>query len=262
MNKNIVAFDVETTGLSPQEDYIIQLAMIKIAADTFQTIDTRKWYIKPIHAYAITPGAFEAHGLTKEFIEANGVNLKDIAPEIIEFVKDCDYLTYNGNSFDVKFIHKDLAIVGYEFPMEGKVFYDAFSIYKIYHPSTLSAVYKIMTGKDLEDAHDAFADVKATIAVFEALQKEQNASLQEWAEMKENQMLSPEGSIRRATNMGEDGDYIVFAVGKYKDAEFCEVLQKDYGYVKWFLANVASDYTKNMLREYCRRKNAKYTLPS
>ena len=262
MNKNIVTFDVETTGLHPQEDYIIQLAMVKIAADTFQTIDTRKWYIKPIHAYTITQGAFEAHGLTKEFIEANGVNLKDIAPEIIEFVKDCDYLTYNGNSFDVKFIHKDLAIVGYEFPMEGKVFYDAFSIYKIYHPSTLSAVYKIMTGKELEDAHDALADVKATIAVFEALQKEQNVSLQELAEMKENQMLSPEGSIRRATNMGEDGDYIVFAIGKYKDAEICAVLQKDYGYVKWFLTNVASDYTKNVLREYCKRKNARYTLPS
>ena len=262
MNKNIVAFDVETTGLSPQEDYIIQLAMVKISTDTFKTIDTRKWYIKPIHAYTITSGAFEAHGLTKEFIEANGVNLKDIAPEIIEFVKDCDYLTYNGNSFDVKFLYKDLAIVGYDFPMEDKIFYDAFSIYKIYHPSTLSAVYKNMTGKELEDAHDAFADVNATIAVFEALQKEQNATLNEWSEMKENQMLSPEGSIRRATNMGDDGDYIVFAVGKYKDAEFCEVLRKDYGYVKWFLANVASEYTKNMLKKYYMRKTHKSTLPS
>ena len=262
MNKNIVAFDVETTGLSPQEDYIIQLAMVKFVADTLEKIDARKWYIKPIHAYTITPGAFEAHGLTKEFIEANGVNLKDIAPEIIDFVKDCDYLTYNGNSFDVKFIYKDLAIVGYDFPMEGKIFYDAFSIYKIYHPSTLSAVYKNMTGKELEDAHDAFADVNATIAVFEALQKEQGTTLQEWAEMKENQMLSPEGSIRRATNMGEDGDYIVFAVGKYKDAEFCEVFKKDYGYIKWFLANVASEYTKNVLRQYYLRKTRKTTLPS
>ena len=254
MNKYITSFDVETTGLSPQEDYIIQLAMVKFDAKTFQIIDTRMWYIEPIHAYAITPGAFEAHGLTKEFLKEHGVCIKDIAPEIIEFVKDSDYLTYNGNSFDVKFICKDLELVGFQFPLEDKVFYDAFSIYKTYHPSTLSAVYKNLTGKDLEGAHDALADVKATIEVFKALKEEQNVELEELAEMKENQMLSPEGSIRRATNMGEDGDYIVFAVGKYKDAEFCEVLQKDYGYCKWFMGNVASNYTKKVLKEYCLRK--------
>jgi len=262
MNKYITCFDVETTGLSPQEDYIIQLAMVKFDPQTREVVDSRMWYIEPIHAYTITPGAFEAHGLTKEFLKENGVSLKSIAPEIIDFVKDSDYLSYNGNSFDVKFVHKDLALVGFAFPMEGKIFYDAFSIYKVYHPSTLSQVYKNFTGKDLENAHDAFADVNATITVFNCLRDEQNVSLEELAEMKENQMLSPEGSIRRATNMGEDGDYIVFAVGKYKDVEFCEVLQKDYGYVKWFMTNVASDYTKNVLKEYCKRKNARNILPA
>lgn len=254
MKQYITSFDVETTGLSPQEDYIIQLAMVKFDAKTFQIVDTRMWYIEPIHAYTITPGAFDAHGLTKEFLKQNGVCIKDIASEIIDFVKDSDYLTYNGNSFDVKFICKDLELVGFQFPLEDKVFYDAFSIYKIYHPSTLSAVYKNLTGKDLEGAHDALADVKATIEVFKALKEEQNVELEELAEMKENQMLSPEGSIRRATNMGEEGDYIVFAIGKYKDAEFCETFKKDFGYCKWFLENVASNYTKKMLREYYLRK--------
>lgn len=255
MNKYIVAFDVETTGLSTKEDYIIQLAMVKFDRSTFEIIDTRNWYIEPAHAYTITQGAFEAHGLTKEFLKENGVSMKKICPEIIEFVKDCDYLTYNGNSFDVKFIHKDMEIFGYEFPMEGKVFYDAFSIYKIYHPNTLSAIYKNMTGKDLEDAHDAFADVKATIEVFGALIKEQSVSQEELADMKENQMLSPEGSIRRATNMGQEGDYIVFANGKYRDAEFCAVYKKDPSYVKWWGENVASTYTKKIINEYVRKKN-------
>lgn len=254
MKEYIVCFDVETTGLSPIEDYIIQLAMVKINSKTFEEVDKRMWYIEPAHAYEITPGAFEAHGLTKEFLKENGVSIRDIAPEIIKFVEDADYLTYNGNSFDVKFIHKDLALFGFEFPIDGKVFYDAFSLYKIYHPSTLSAVYKIYTGQELEGAHDAFTDVKATIEVFKGIQKEQNAELADWAEMKENQMLSPEGSIRRATNMGQEGDYIVFAVGKYKDTEFCEVLRKDPLYIRWFGANVASGYTKRILNEYVSRK--------
>jgi DNA polymerase III epsilon subunit-like protein len=256
MNKYIVCFDVETSGLSPQTDYILQLAMIKLDAETLETVDQRNWYINPAHAYEISQGAFEAHGLTKEFINKNGVSLQSIGQEIIDFVEDSDYLTYNGNSFDVKFVYKDLQLVGFEFPIEGKIFYDAFSIYKLYHPSTLSAVYKNLTGKDLEDAHDAFADVKATIAVFGALRKEQSVTNEELSNMQENQMISPEGSIRRATNMG-DGDCLVFSVGKYKDAEFCEVLKKDPSYVKWFGENVASEYTKKMLNDYYKRKNSK-----
>lgn len=248
MNKYIVAFDVETTGLSIKEDYIVQLAMVKIDRKTFNAIDSRNWYIEPAHAYTFKVPEEEFH-ITKEFLKENGVSLKDICPEIIEFVKDSDYLTYNGNSFDVKFLYKDMQLFGYEFPMEGKVFYDAFATYKLYHPSTLSAVYKNMTGKTLEDAHDALADVKATIEVFGALINEQHVSQVDLAELKENQMLSPEGSIRRATNMGGE-DYIVFANGKYRDTEFCEVYKKDPSYVKWWGENVASAYTKSLINKY------------
>lgn len=252
MNKYIVAFDVETTGLSTQNDYIIQLAMVKFDRTTKEIIDTRNWYIEPAHTYEIAQGAFEAHGITKEFLKENGVSMKKICPEILDFVKDCDYLTYNGNSFDVKFLYKDMALFGYEFPMEGKVFFDAFTLYKVYHPNTLSAIYKNMTGKDLEGAHDALADVKATIEVFGALQTEQLVTQEEWSEMDECQLLSPEGSIRRAKDMNGD---IVFAVGKHKDEEFCTVYKKDPSYVKWFGENVATNYTKKILNEYVRKKN-------
>jgi len=135
-------------------------------------IDERSWFIEPAHNYTITEGAFAAHGLTKEFLKEHGVSMRDIAPEILKFVEDSDYLTYNGNSFDVKFIYKDLALFGYDFPIENKIFYDAFLLYKKYHPCTLSNVYKMYTGKELEGAHDAFADTKATIEVFKCIRAE------------------------------------------------------------------------------------------
>lgn len=255
MNKYIVCFDVETTGLSDKEDYIIQLAMVKFDAYTFKTVDSRNWYIEPSHQYTIKQGAFEAHGLTKEFLKENGVCIKDIANEIVDFVSDSDYLTYNGNSFDLRFLYKDLKTWGVDFPMDNKVFYDAFSIYKVYHPSTLSAVYKQMTGHELEGAHDAFADVNATIEVFKQLKSQENLTLEDLADMKENQMISPEGSIRRASNMGDNKEYLVFAFGKYKDTEICEAISKDPGYFKWFCQNIATDYTKKIMRDYIVRSN-------
>ena len=63
-NKYIVCWDVETTGLNPKEDFIIQLAVAKFSKDTYEVIKSKKWYIKPAHQYTISPQAQEVHGLT------------------------------------------------------------------------------------------------------------------------------------------------------------------------------------------------------
>ena len=78
MNNYIVAYDVETTGLNPKEDFIIQLAMIKFEKVTFEVVSKKNWYIKPAHKYTINPQAQEKHGISKEWLDENGVYLKDI----------------------------------------------------------------------------------------------------------------------------------------------------------------------------------------
>ena len=247
--KNIVCYDVETTGLSIKNDYIIQLSMIKFNPETFEKIDSRNWYIKPIHAYTIDPGAAEKNGLTKEFIEANGVNLKDICEEIIKFFDDCDVLSYNGNNFDINFLCKDMELCGYEFSLEGRIFYDAMRIYKELHPSTLVAVYKQYTGKELEGAHNALCDVEATIEVFKHEIQQEQLTYDELNSKEYNHVLSPEGSIQRL----DSGD-IIFRIGKYKDSEFLDVYKKDPMYINWFGDNVASKYTKKVLNNYVKEK--------
>ena len=248
--KDIVCFDVETTGLSQKEDFIIQLSMIKVNSQ-FEQLDSRNWYIKPAHTYEIKPTAIEKHGITKEFLEKNGVNLKDIGQEILDFMEGCDILTYNGNSFDIGFLYKDLKIVGYELDINDKVCYDAFLLYKMMYPSTLEAVYKRYTGKDLEGAHNALNDVMATIEVYKSL-REENIEVDESI----FNIVSPENTIRRVMIDGKES--LIFSFGKYKDDEFMSVYYKDPQYVKWFLGNIASQYTFNVLKKYCQeRKNNK-----
>lgn len=248
--KDIVCFDVETTGLSQKEDFIIQLSMIKVNSQ-FEQLDSRNWYIKPVHNYEIKPTAIEKHGITKEFLEKNGVNLKDIGQEILDFMEGCDILTYNGNSFDIGFLYKDLKIVGYELDINDKVCYDAFLLYKMMYPSTLEAVYKRCTGKDLEGAHNALNDVMATIEVYKSL-REENIEVDESV----FNIISPENAIRRVVIDGKES--LIFSFGKYKDDEFMSVYHKDPQYVKWFLGNMASQYTFNILKKYCQeRKNNK-----
>ena len=252
MNKYIVAFDVETTGLSQTDDYVIQLSAIKFEKLTYKRIKVFDHYIKPIRAYEIKPGAFEAHGLTKEFIEENGVPLKSVAPEFVEMFEDADVLTFNGNRFDVNMIYKDLLAIGIEFPMEGKIFYDSYGIEVRLNPRNLSNVYFNYTGECLEDAHNSLADVGATIEVFKRqleVLNEDNETGEEVDQWSENQLYSPEGSIRNAAQ-GNEPERIVFNIGKYRDQEFMTVCKTDPGYISWFKDKVASPYTWRKLTKY------------
>ena len=252
MNHYIVAFDVETTGLSQTEDYVIQLSAVKFVKETFEKIKEFNHYIKPCRAYDIKPGAFEAHGLTKEFIEENGVPLISVADEFIAMFDDADALTYNGNRFDVNMLYKDLLMIGKEFPMENKIFYDAYNIETRLNPRRLSNIYFKYTGKCLEDAHDSLADVDATIEVFKEQIKTINNledSVENIDEWNENHLYSPEGSIRNAAT-GSVSERLVFNIGKYKDQEFMSVCKTDPSYISWFKDKVASPYTWRLLTKY------------
>ena len=175
-----------------------------------------------------------------------------MAGEFIEMFDDADVLTYNGNRFDINMIYKDLLMIGIEFPMEGKVFYDSYGIETRLNPRKLSNVYFNYTHECLEDAHNSLADVEATIVVFQnqlEVLKEDNETGEEIEDWSENQLYSPEGSIRNAANAGEP-ERIVFSIGKYKDQEFMIVCKNDPGYIKWFKDKVASPYTWRKLTKY------------
>lgn len=255
-NKYIVCWDVETTGLNPKEDFIIQLAVSKFDKTTFEEIVGKKWYIKPAHAYSISPSAQAVHGLSKEFIDANGVYFKEIAQEFFDLIKDSDLLTYNGNTFDIKFLNEECRRWSIDLPIYGKRFYDAFAMECRFHPRNLSQVYKNYTGKDLEGAHDALSDVRATAEVFKHQMSNFNLNYNDIDSWMENNLLTPDGTIRNAAAAGEPLR-IVFVVGKYKDSEFMDITKKDPGYIKWYMENLASNYTKKILSNYYAKNRKK-----
>lgn len=250
MHKHIVAFDVETTGLSFKDDYIIQLSAIKFD-ENFNTIDTIDHLIKPIHNYEIAEGAFEKHGISKEMIDANGIELFTAAQEFLAFIEGCDMLSYNGRNFDVRMISKDFHSVGLDFDIHGRTFFDSLLLEQKLNPRTLDAVYKRYTGKDLENAHNALYDVMATIEIFKhqlKVYENQDVTIDDIMGFEESQIFCVDGMIKK----DEDGN-VFFARGKYKDHEFMSVARADAGYIKWFMNNPEFDHTtKETLREYYR----------
>lgn len=255
MKKDIIAFDVETTGLDQKNDYIIQLALYKIDGETLMLKDKKDYYILPQHKFTISEQAFETHGISEEFLKDNGQKLMDIGEEILKYIGDCDYLTYNGNNFDIRFMIKDFELAGYEFPMDNRRFYDAYAMECRFTPRNLSNVYKKYMGEEMRGAHDAGSDVLATIAVFQKQLETHMLTLDDIGDWSENNILAPCGSIRNAAINGEPMK-LVFSIGKYRDSDIYKVMKEDPSYIKWWSQNVAAKRTLKIARDYCKEQQA------
>ena len=251
MNKYIVCFDCETTGLNPKEEFIIQLAASKLIKETMEVVEEKLWYIKPSRQYSISPVALQKHGISKEYIEEHGVYFNEVAKEFLPMLQDADILTYNGNAFDIKFLYQECLRWGIELDLDNKIFYDSYAMECKFHPRDLEHVYNAYTGNILEGAHNAMNDIRATIEVFKKQREVYDLDYDKLDKMPENQMYSPDGTIRRCEVCGVEK--ILFNIGKYKDIDFKEVWKNDKSYIDWFLNNVASKYTINILNNYIKK---------
>lgn len=260
--KNIVCFDTETTGLSKQFDWIIQLSGVKFDRETYEVLGTFNQYIIPRGEWHISADATKVHGITEEFIKTNGRSLKEVGPEFLKFIEGCDLMGYNSNNYDVLMAYKDFTDSGILFPVEGIQFYDVLGMERKIHPNNLGAVFERYMGKTMEQAgykaHDSLGDCMATLDIFKCqidLLDNDWETINEW---QENQLLTPDGTVRNVAKQGEP-TLIVFNQGKYRDRDVYDVTNDDPGYMKWACENMFSGYTVKLCREYYQRKKASET---
>ena len=242
----IVAFDLETTGLDKTKDYIIEISAVKFDPKTMVIIGEYSKYVQPEGAYSISIQAYMKHHITPEFLKDKPYFF-EIADEIIEFIGDCDILTYNGSSFDIPFLQAELGRCGRHIDFLNKQCWDACLEERRRNGNTLEATYQRYAGKTMEDAglsaHEALSDVKATIFVF--------------TKQQEKQAYGPEAMY------GED-NFIVnsecngqmqpcFNVGKYKNLPISYVSTIDQGYLNWIVEKGEfAQSTKNYVKQYIK----------
>jgi DNA polymerase-3 subunit epsilon len=242
--KKLVCIDIETTGLDKKNDHIIQLSAVKINSETFEEIDSFKSYVKPLKDFTIVDEAFEKHGLSKVFILEQGKTIKEIGQNFIDFIEDCDILSYNGMSFDIAFIDKDFLESGISIDWSKYKSIDVYSIECMLNSRKLEDVYKKYTGNDLINAHDALSDVRATIEVYK-----HQKNIISGSEYNQDafivDIISPDNVVKYDKN-----NQLVFTIGKYRGVDVYRVCKTDPQYIKWLFENGISETTKNSIKEY------------
>ncbi|HEY5825967.1 MAG TPA: 3'-5' exonuclease, partial [Cyclobacteriaceae bacterium] len=170
LDRNLVFFDIESTGLNVIRDRIIQLAMIRYHKNGSPPVE-KSYLINP--GIPISAEAMAVHGITPQDV-ANKPIFQILAKEIFDFIGDADLAGYNSNRFDIPVLMEEFARVGLDFNLDNRRTIDVQRIFYRMEPRTLSAAYQFYCNKNIENAHDAMEDVRATIEVLDGQLKKYN----------------------------------------------------------------------------------------
>jgi DNA polymerase-3 subunit epsilon len=163
LEKPAVFLDVESTGVWPERDRIIELAMIKVFPDGKEEVfETR---IDP--EMKIPPESQAIHGIKDEDL-AGKPKFKDVASKIAAFLDGCDIGGFALERLDIHILAKELKRAGHEFDFGLADLLDAQKIFVYKEKRNLSAASEFYLGRSLENAHSAMADARASLEVFEA----------------------------------------------------------------------------------------------
>ena len=226
LERPIVFFDVETTGLDIAKDRIIELCMIKLIPDG----ERKMWKSRfNPEGRKSSEGALGKHGIEDEIL-LDEDTFSYLGVEVFSFISGCDIGGYNVTKFDLPILVEELLRAGITYNYREVKIVDAFSIYSKMEPRTLEATYTKFTGKILENAHSAQSDIEATIEIFE---KQKEVYSLDSIEMIDNL------SIERETLADLGGKFklkegkIIYNFGKYFGKEVKEVFEYDSGYLEW-----------------------------
>uniref|UniRef100_UPI0039A6FA06 exonuclease domain-containing protein n=1 Tax=Ornithobacterium rhinotracheale TaxID=28251 RepID=UPI0039A6FA06 len=248
LHKPICFFDLETTGINVGNDKIVEISILKVYPNGEK--ENRTWLVNPERS--IPPETTAIHGISDDDVK-DQPTFKELAPKVVEILKDSDIAGFNSNRFDVPLLAEELLRAGQDIDLKKCRPIDVQVIFHKKEPRNLSAAYKFYCNKDLENAHSAAADTNATyeifveqVAKYEDLENDINF-LSDYSQHYKNADFA--GFI----GFDQDGKE-VFKFGKYKDQRVEDVLEKDAGYFGWIQNADFPLYTKKVLTEIKLRK--------
>lgn len=241
LKRPIVFFDLETTGINVFRDRIVEISYIKVFPDG-QEKEDRKLINPEMH---IPEASTAVHHITDEMV-ADAPAFRDIAGELLEVFADSDIAGFNSNKFDVPVLIEEFGRVGMPFEVSSRNFIDVQNIFHKMEPRTLIAAYKFYCGKDLENAHSALADTRATYEVLKA-QLDRYESLENDVRVL-NDFSRSKGSVDLSARLkrNDKGD-IVFNFGKHKEKPVKEVFKYEPSFYAWIMQGEFPRDTKDIL---------------
>lgn len=242
LEKPIIFFDLETTGINIATDRIVDIYMLKIFPNGNK--ESKEYLINP--EINIPKEVSEIHGINNETVK-DAPTFKEIAHEILEFIKNSNIAGYNSNRFDIPLLAEEFIRSNIEWNLKNIKTVDIQQIFHRLEKRTLEAAYKFYCNKELVNAHSAKADTLATYEILIAQIKkydELQNDVQFLSDYSNNDnSVDLAGFIRYNQNKKE-----IFSFGKYKNQKIEDIWKKNPGYFSWIDKASFPVYTKITIR--------------
>ena len=287
LERPLLFFDIESTGLSIVSDSIVELSFVKVFPDNHHEVKTWRvcpWDYSAGKQKSIDPGASQVNGIKDEDV-ANEPKFIEIAPEVVEWLKDSDLAGYNSTKFDLPMLAEEIervrtycesriknaktsadkkekaqkTLAAIDIDLHAKQMIDVQTIYHYMEPRNLKASYRYYSdGEDFENKNSAEAD---TLATYEVLKGElemyqQPDKFHDCALKNSVEFLSGVGGRPRTVDyagrliLGKNNEPTI-SFGQHKGRTAREVYETEPAYFAWIMNG---EFTMDTKRQFARLK--------
>lgn len=251
LKRPIVFLDLETTGVDPAKDRIVEISLVKVQPDGSKEVKTRR--INP--GMPIPPESTAIHGIADDDVK-DEPRFEQIAKSLAAYMEGCDLAGYNSNRFDIPVLAEEFLRAGVDVDLKKRRFIDVQNIFHKKEQRTLVAAYKFYCDKDLEEAHSAEADTKATYEVLKAQLDRYDDLENDIDKLAEYSCRAESADYAGRILYNEKGEE-VFGFGKYKGRSVAEVFRIEPSYYAWMMNGDFPLYTKKVITEIRMRDKMK-----
>jgi len=262
LERPLLFFDIESTGLNIASDSIIELCFVKITPGksdpNIRTWRVRPWDYENNCLRQINPSAQAVHGISLEDL-AGEPTFYQIVDEVVEWLTGSDLAGFNSAKFDLPMLAEEIERVRRHTDKQPAIdlhsmkMVDVQNIFHAMEPRTLKAAYLFYCGLELENAHAAEAD---TLATYEVLKGQLDRYAGDPRIENNIDKLAKFSTKQRTVDYAgrlilNDKDEPVISFGKHKGKTAREVYFSEPSYFAW-IDN--GDFTLDTKRQFAKLK--------
>ena len=254
INKPLVFFDIESTGLDIINDKIIEITILKISITGE----------KKIYTFKINPGISiplensKIHGIYDKDVK-NSPSFRKVGNKIKQLINNCDLVGFNILKFDLPILIEEFRNNKIDFSIKNINIIDVQKLYHLMEKRNLSSAYKFYCNKTLKNSHSSFSDTNATYEIF--INQLEKYNKKEVFDLKGNKMGKISNNLNEINNtlnnnmIDLEGRFImennvpIFNFGKYKGKKINEILKKHPEYYNWIIKGKFSNDTKEKIKK-------------
>jgi DNA polymerase-3 subunit epsilon len=240
LDRPLAFFDLETTGLNPRVDRIVELALLRMTPDG-QVIERVRRFNPGV---PIPVEASNVHGITDADVQ-DEPPFAARAKSLLELLGPADLAGFNVRRFDLPMLVAEFRRAGLELDLKGRRIIDVQAIFHREERRDLTAAARFYLAREHPEAHSALSDIRTSAAVL-------SAQLARYAHLPHDiqglhaycdEVAPFETEVDRWFLRTDAG--LVFRRGRHRGKALLEIAAQERDYLDWMLS--AEDMDEEVL---------------